>query len=343
MGRVAALASGSGRAIHAGMVPQNIAIVGAGLAGMACAKTLEAHGARVRLFEKSRRPGGRMATRRVEVDGVTHAFDHGAQYLTARGLHFAAVLEVTKSMNWPDEKRWVGQPNMAIICRGLADGLDITVNRHVVQITGSPGAWMVRHHDAALVTPGGNAPDAPPAEDGPFDAVALAIPSPQAIPLLAGPAPHLALVLEGVVMAPCWTLMVAFPTRLPLQDTLRLTGGPIGWAARDSSKPGRNAEQENWVVQASPAWTREHLERRPAEVALLLRDALEKLVGQPLPPTLVCLAHRWRYALVEKPLGAPCLWDPALGLGAGGDWAIDARAEAAVDSGTAMAAAIRME
>ncbi|WP_203076054.1 NAD(P)/FAD-dependent oxidoreductase [Falsiroseomonas ponticola] len=325
------------------MVPQNIAIVGAGLAGMACAKTLEAHGARVRLFEKSRRPGGRMATRRVEVEGVNHSFDHGAQYLTAKGAHFAAVLDATRAQTWPDVTRRVGQPNMASICRGLADGLDIVVNRHVVEIAGRPGAWTLRHHDAALITPGAPAPDVPPQEDGPFDAVALAIPAPQAVPLLAGPAPHLAHVLEGVVMAPCWTLMIAFPTRLPLPDTLRLTGGPIGWAARDSSKPGRNAEQENWVVQAGPAWSREHLERRPVVVAKMLRDALEKLVGQPLPPPLICLAHRWRYALVETPLGAPCLWDPATGLGAGGDWAIAARAEAAVDSGAALAAAIRRQ
>ncbi|NGM19065.1 NAD(P)-binding protein [Roseomonas stagni] len=323
------------------MVPQNIAIVGAGLAGMACAKSLEAHGARVRLFEKSRRPGGRLATRRVEVEGVTHAFDHGAQYLTARGAHFAAVLDVTRAMPWPDDSRKVGRPNMATIGRGLADGLDIAVNRQVVEITGSPGAWMLRHHDGTLITPGAPLPEGPPEEDGPFDAIALTVPSPQAVPLLAGPAPHLAHVLEGVVMAPCWTVMLAFPTRIPLPDTLRLTGGPIAWAARDSSKPGRVAEQENWVVQASADWSRDHLERRPAEVAQLLHDALEKLVGQPLPPTLVKLAHRWRYALVEKPLGAPCLWDPTLGLGAGGDWAIDARAEAAVDSGIALAAAIR--
>ena len=126
------------------MVPQNIAIVGAGLAGMACAKSLEAHGARVRLFEKSRRPGGRLATRRVEVEGVTHAFDHGAQYLTARGAHFAAVLDATRAVSWPDETRKVGRPNMATIGRGLADGLDIAVNRQVVEITGSPGAWMLR-------------------------------------------------------------------------------------------------------------------------------------------------------------------------------------------------------
>jgi predicted NAD/FAD-dependent oxidoreductase len=325
------------------MLPRNIAIVGAGLAGLSCAKTLEAHGVAVRLFEKSRRPGGRMATRRVEVEGGTHAFDHGAQYLTARGAQFAAVLEAMRAATWPDDNRKVGQPTMATITRGLADGLDIVVNRHVVEIAGAPGAWVLRHHDAAAITPGAPLPDQAPTEDGPFDAVALAIPSPQAVPLLAGPAPHLADVLRGVVMAPCWTLLAAFASRLPLPDTLRLSGGPIAWAARDSSKPGRNADQENWVVQASAEWSRENLEIRPVLAAEQLSEALEKLVGHKLPPALVCLAHRWRYALVEKPLGAPCLWDPVIGLGAGGDWAIAARAEAAVDSGTALAAAIRRE
>ena len=41
------------------------AIVGAGIAGLACAQQLQAAGRTVQLFDKGRRPGGRVATRRM--------------------------------------------------------------------------------------------------------------------------------------------------------------------------------------------------------------------------------------------------------------------------------------
>jgi predicted NAD/FAD-dependent oxidoreductase len=51
-------------------------------------------------------------------------------------------------------------------------------------------------------------------------------------------------------------------------------------------------------------------------------------------------AHRWRYALVETPLGESCLWDPASGIGVCGDFCLGPRVEAAWLSGTALASAV---
>ena len=45
--------------------------------------------------------------------------------------------------------------------------------------------------------------------------------------------------------------------------------------------------------------------------------------------------HRWRYALVEKPLGESYIWDATLRLGACGDWCLGPRIEAAFNSGEA--------
>ncbi|MGG5823385.1 NAD(P)/FAD-dependent oxidoreductase [Falsiroseomonas sp. HW251] len=314
---------------------QRVAIVGAGLAGLACARTLAAHGTEVSLLDKGRSPGGRLATRRVEQDGRAFSFDHGAQYLTARGPLFAATLDAAGARAWPEQGKRVGVPRMSAIARGLAEGLDMALGREVVALTGGPGAWMLRH--VAARRPGSTAED-DAQESGPFQAVALAIPAAQAAALLARPAPHLGRVLEMVRFAPCWTLMAAFPDRLPLPDTLRPEDGPVGWAARDSSKPGRDHATECWVVQAGPAWSRENLELRPEQAQAALLDALGALAGAPLTAPLYAAAHRWRYALVETPLGAPCLWEPTRGLGAAGDWCIAARAEAAVQSGAALGA-----
>ncbi|MBU8545213.1 MULTISPECIES: NAD(P)/FAD-dependent oxidoreductase [Roseomonadaceae] len=322
------------------MPPKDIAIIGAGLAGLACAKTLAAYDVRLRLFDKGRGPGGRMATRRVEAGGHVLNFDHGAQYLTAHGPAFAAVLDAARAQEWPSAGRHVGVPRMSSVPRALAEGMDIDLMRHVTAITGAPGAWQVHHLDARLVRPGHPFPTQTPEVDGPFEAVVLALPAPQAQALLAGPAPHLAGVLEAVRFEPCWSLMLAFPERLALPDTIR-DAGPIGWAARDSSKPGRDASLELWVVQAGPAWSRAKLELTAEAAAAALLAEFAQATGQVLPTPYFSAAHRWRHALVETPLGAPCLWDAQLGLGAAGDWCIGARAEAAVDSAAALVAAIR--
>ncbi len=324
------------------MTIAKVAIIGAGLAGLAAAKTLVAHGVDVRLFDKGRGAGGRMATRRVEVDGQAFFFDHGAQYLTARRKVFQATLDAVGAKPWPQPGRYVGAPRMSQVPRALAEGLDLVTGRHVVAVEGGRGAWRIRHAPAAAVKPGKPAPSEGLAEEGPFDAVVLALPSPQVVELLQAPAPHLATLADKAVMAPCWTLMAALRERPNLPDWLQLEGGPIAWLARDSAKPGRHAADECWVAQASATWTREHLERPAEEVAGLMLTALAKLAGpEALPTPLFAAAHRWRFALTEVPLGAPCIWDADLALGAAGDWCLGPRAEDAVESGMAVAAALR--
>jgi hypothetical protein len=317
-----------------------VAIIGAGLAGLACARALAAHDVAVRLFDKGRGPGGRMASRRVEHAGQSLNFDHGAQYLTARSRIFAATLRTVGAKTWPQEGRFVGTPRMSQIPRALADGLDIALSRQVVSLAGGAGAWRVRHIDATKVRAGRPLPDEAPVEDGPFDAVLLALPAPQAIDLLAGTAPSLAGMLSGVTMAPCWTLMAALTAHPNLPDWQQIEGGPIAWFARDSGKPGRDHAMECWVAQAGTAWTRAHLEEHADKVAPLMLEALGKLAGQALAPSYAA-AHRWRYAFTETPLGAPCLWEASVALGVAGDWCIGQRAEDAVDSGIALAAALR--
>lgn len=302
---------------------------------------MTAAGAAVRLYDKGRGAGGRLATRRVA--GLQ--FDHGAQYLTARGPGFAAALAEAGAAPWGEATggqptRWVGTPGMSALPRALAAGLDLRGGRHVGAIAGRPGAWVVHHWDATLVRPGRPLPDAAPEQDGPFDAVLVTLPPAQAAPLVAGPAPGLPPRLAPVRIAPCWTVLAAFGAALPLPDSLRPAEGPIGWAARDSSKPGRDAGRECWVIQAAPGWSRTHLEAEAAAIPPALLAALAGLAGAGLPVPSYAAAHRWRYSLVEVPLGEPCLWDPAARIGLAGDWCLGGRAEAAFDSGTALAGAL---
>ena len=77
--------------------PRHIAVVGAGIAGITCARTLVQAGHRVTVFEKSRGAGGRMSCRSTEFGG----FDHGAQYFTVRDARFALALSTSPSVVRP--------------------------------------------------------------------------------------------------------------------------------------------------------------------------------------------------------------------------------------------------
>jgi len=289
-----------------------IAIIGAGLAGLTLARALTAAGRDVRLFDKGRGVGGRLATRRITHDGQEHRFDHGAQYFRAEAPGFAALLAEQGAQPWPDALRRVALPGMSALGRHLAEGLDVSTQCEIRSLRRDAAGWFLTHGTEA----------------GPFAAILVTTPAPQAIPLIEPHAPGLAQRLSSIRYAPCWTVLAAFAARLPLPDVLR-HHGIIGWAARDSSKPGRDNAQENWVIQAAPGFSATHLEASPDSVLPPLLAAL------PAPAPLFAVAHRWRYALLQAPLGEPCLWED--GLGYASDGCLGGRAEAAFDSGTALA------
>lgn len=320
-----------------------IAIVGAGIAGLSCAAGLRGRGHAVALFDKGARPGGRVATRRA---GALR-FNHGAQYATARGEGFAAVLAGLRAEGavraWPaaGEGCWVGAPDMAALPARLAAtcGADLHRGRQVTGLTRDGAGWALRHHPAAAVSPGAVA-GAGGTVAG-FDAVLLALPHAQAAPLLrdAGHAAFAAL-LDGVAVAPCWTLMAAFATPVPGPDAGRPAGGgPLAWIARENGRPGQAREgPDRWVAHATPAWSRAWTGEDPEAAAAALLAAFAGAAGGAVPLPVHRDARRWRYALTEVPLGRAALWDGAARLGVCGDWCLGGRVEAAWDSGAALAA-----
>ena len=313
-----------------------IAIVGAGMAGLACAQTLHAAGAQVTIYEKGRRPGGRLATRRR--DGFS--FDHGAQYATARGAAFRAFLADAAGLVAPWDPaaahvRWVGVPGMSAFAqaaerRGIGRLLP---GRHVSFVERTADGWHLRHLDAATTRPGTVIDEGERA--GPFDRLVLALPAPQAAGLLTALGHAFAAPVAAVVTAPCWTLMLAFAERQDGPDT-RTPEGMLDWIGRGSSRPGRPRLPDAWVANANPAWSRGNLEREPDAVRADLHAAFRAETGIDAAPAYAAV-HRWRYARTETPLGQACLWDPS-GLAVCGDWCLGARVEAAFDSGRAAAA-----
>lgn len=305
-----------------------VAIIGAGMAGLAAARRLKAAGVEPTVFDKSRGLGGRMATRRV--DGLQ--FDHGAQYFTARGPRFSALVEewcAQRTVGEWFDGGFVGTPAMTAPVRAMADGLTVVGACAVTALAQGAAGWTVITAEGVVDAPG----------NGAFSAVVLALPAPQVLPLAAtaGVAfPQLA----TVRYAPCWALMLAFDPPLSVGwDHLKPDEGPIAWIARNGTKSGRGGGRETLVVHAGPDWSRRNLEVTPDIAAADLESHWRVATGITATPTFTA-AHRWRYALVEETAGAAFLWDATSRLGACGDWCLGPRVEAAFDSGEAMADAV---
>ena len=93
---------------------------------------------------------------------------------------------------------------------------------------------------------------------------------------------------------------------------------------------------ECWVVQASPDWSREHLEQDADEVISMLLNELGEIIGCELTEVIHVAAHRWRFAKSGS-AGEGALWDADTRVGACGDWLIGPRIEDAYLSGIELA------
>ena len=305
-----------------------IAIIGAGMAGLAAARRLKHHDVDVTIFEKSRGVGGRMATRRVD----DLRFDHGAQYFTINDKRFDAVVNEWQAAGHVQEwfeGAFVGTPGMTAPAHAMADGLSILNRCQVTGLRRDENGWALFDENGLLDTP----------DNGRFAAVILALPAPQAAPLAAA-AGVLLSGLETVRFAPCWALMLSFSPVVELpDDQMRPQDQAISWIARNSSKPDRTRTVDTFVVHATADWSRRHLELSSEAAAKELTDQFERLTGIDAQPAFSA-AHRWRYAFVEKTAGSAFLWDSSARLGACGDWCLGPRVEAAFDSGNALGAAV---
>lgn len=343
--------------------PKHFAVIGAGMAGISCARTLVQAGHSVTVFEKSRGLGGRMATR----DSAFGTFDHGAQYFTARDPRFLKALETTPQLakRWSansvqvldeighlsspglstHDAHWVGVPGMKSLVAGWAEPLrdagHIEMQTRVMLIEAdalNKKQWQLRTEGL----------DGTQHVFSSFDGVLLAIPSAQAHALLetsAQAAPWVEQIAK-VKVAPCWTLMLAFPQAMqpdmstlgPQWNAARSTHHRIAWLARESSKPGRDPI-ERWTVQASAAWSQEHIQDNPARAEAKLLKAFSEVTGIRAEPSHVD-SQRWLYAKTLQPLGTSShLWDAKKGLGVCGDWCIGHRVEDAFVSGLELALA----
>jgi len=305
----------------------DVAIIGAGIAGLLAAEHLAAAGHRVVVLDKGRGIGGRMATRRLG-DAV---LDHGAQFFTVRGRAFggavAAAHEKQAVVPWCNgfaqsesvaapavaaddgHARWRGAGGMTDLPKFLAGRLiDLGAT---VKTAAQATAIAIESGRVRIEIDGGN----PIQVVQPIMARGCVVtaPVPQALDLFTAgglaPTPAGGLdaeahrLLATVAYDPCFALLLVLdgPSRVPRPGGMQFASGPITWIA-DNMQKGISPRPA-LTVHASGAFSRERFDAPPDVVARELRDLAAPWIGD--AAVVGQSLQRWKFATPTTILDVP--------------------------------------
>jgi renalase len=340
--------------------PLEIAIVGAGMAGIACAKELQSAGQQgIAIFEKSRGVGGRLTTRRM----FDTCVDRGTCYISPKSDRFRALFDRLIADNiveiWTEKThtltasgemlmdsgvypRYVAPNGMNQIAKYLATDLDIRFGQRAIAIQPDGNLWRLKID--------GTEPVEILARQ-----VILAIPAPQAVDLLALladilPSEFLA-DLKAVDFYPSIAVAAGYtPTQLaewestyPQVKAVTCTDDPIlAWLGVDSSKRHQPAPPA-FVLQSTAKFAAEY--PNPEDTAAASLVMLERASDRFLPwfrESQWQQPHLWRYAFPKSPrLDDFLSIDLPAPLFCTGDWCRGRKVEDAYLAGFAVARAIQ--
>jgi predicted NAD/FAD-dependent oxidoreductase len=288
----------------------DIAVVGAGVAGLSCAGLLRESGRAAVLLDKARGVGGRCATRRVDGQPV----DHGVVFLHGTDAEFLAALDPEDAPGalpgWPERIHGSGPPcqrdsflaggrrtalrqGISAFPKRLAAGLDVRLGSRVVAL--SPG-------DRSIAIRTETGPDLS------ARVVVLALAAEQSRDLVATLPPGFPeveaakVLLGGAGTDPCLTVIAGYPldSEGPEWDIDYPEDSKVlQLISHDSAKRNEPCRLV-LVYQARPRWSRERLAAQPEAWTAELLEEAARVVGAWATRPLWHQSHRWRYARVDR-------------------------------------------
>lgn len=304
-----------------------VVVVGAGIAGVSCARELAERGVPVQLRERSHVPGGRMASRTLHGRKV----DLGASYLTCGTPEFQQVVD-----SWVE--RGLAHPWTDVFAVRTAAGWEQTSvgpTRY-----GAPGGLRLLVQDLAAEleiaarTEVADVGPGPTVDGEPARAVVLAMPDPQASDLLAGELTAEIAAVRDRESRPALALAAGWPRRRwrDVQGVFVSDDPVLAWVADDGRRRGDGAPV--LVAHTTPAFAAGHLDEPQAATEPVLA-ALLRVMEIDTPPDWTYL-QRWSLSQPADPHDEPYhLGDALVGL-CGDAWG-SPRVETAWASGRALA------
>ena len=255
----------------------DLLVLGSGIAGLAAARLAQNDGKSVLVVDKGRRLGGRVSTRRQ--DGFI--FNHGAQFVTAKGTEFASLLAKAKAAgnikDWQisdDKIVQIGTPTMRDLPKFMATELMIRQQTEITKIAHHGGHIGFFDKDDLFAT-GRNA--------------IITAPAAQTVKLLADNYADLAATAGLASYDPCWTIMLGLEDdygvgTAPLRD--EAAGIALAVPEMTRSKQQSGAVAPALTIQATGAWSQQHLQDDSQMVIEILCQIWQNLSCKHVRPVI---------------------------------------------------------
>ena len=314
-----------------------LTVVGAGIAGIACATAAAARGVPVRIVDRGRGIGGRMASRTLRDTGTPwdgRVVDIGASYFTSRDAGFVSVVDRLVERDivrpWTDAFHVAGPEGVIGVRKGPMRYCAPQGLRSVVEaLHDDAGLTVSSQVDVAEVC----VQEGLRVDGESTDAVALCMPGPQAHRICTA-VPASSLLWEPVIAV----TMVFDEHRWSALDGAFVNDHPvITWIADDGSRRGDDAPV--LVAHMAPVASAMHVDDPMTAIPTVVA-ATQRVLGFTESPTFVD-AQRWTYAKPASAHSEPFWLHPDHLVGVAGDaWAEGPRIESAWLSGTALGVAM---
>lgn len=333
-----------------------VAIIGGGLAGLACAHALREAGIEPTVFDRGRFPGGRLSSRSVpaEQKAIT-MYDYGAPM-----IHVDEATFMKQCTDWIEE-------GAAAWWTPIHEHPDRTVTREHRVLAGVPGMNSIidLYSKQAVLKRSINV-SALKYADGfwtlvtesyqssqntieQFDHVVLAMPAAQARRLIDTAKIGCFQPLNALSSITTWVCMMKLDLGFQTESIPDIIdtdeGDRIVFSHR---RPGRtiNSGWTTMVYYANHVWSEEHRDLHKDDLTPLIRMRALRAIGLRLnsdvrPEHVLDLrVHRWGLARSEVRLEDLYLYNRAMRVGCCGDWVARGDAQAAYLSGRSLADAM---
>jgi renalase len=271
-----------------------VAVIGAGMSGLTCARNLRTSGHNVVVFDKGRGVGGRMATRRIHGAIV----DHGAQFFTVRSETFARevaewtaagiVFEWCRGFRPPADgyPRYAVRGGMTALAKHMARDIDVRLDTLAFAVRAESSGVAVVLDDASELE---------------VDAVVSTCPLPQSYSLLSGAAMFprellidyhrtiaLLVVLDGAPVVPAPGAFIDDPMFSMIADNEQKGVSP----------------QTALTFHANNEWSLAHWDEPREQTQAELLDAARPWFGT--ANVVAAEVKRWRFATPQRLWPEPC-------------------------------------
>jgi hypothetical protein len=284
-----------------------VAVVGAGLSGLAAARELTALGHRVVVVEKSRGLGGRLAARRAE--GTV--LDHGSRVVAAPpGSALRALIDGLDASGRVELAAGVAfSAGATRLPKMMAEGLDVRLGVRLSALR-SAGAGL------ELGDEQGNT-------HGVVDAVVLTAPAPQAADLLerSPEGGERVAALRAVAYAPAVMILLGVRDDAAGGGEVMLPdGGPVAEVRREAVKgrPPRDGISP-LVARLSERESAELLDASDEDALARALPALADAIGSGAAEPAWVQVKRWRYAVPAGPADPAAVNPPGVRIVVAGD------------------------